>query len=151
MTTVLTPWNIFSLDAPALANKLSGTWQVTCGRERWRTLLSLKNQPLIVGCTFQKVKSPCSIKAAGLAQLLRILVIELAYLIWVLRCKRMVQKDDIAFSSREVSGRWSKSISDRAALDRKITIPKSKKKARLGAIIRETWQDTSFEGSTRST
>lgn len=104
----------------------------------------------VIGCTFQRVKSTCSTKSAGLARLLRILVVESAYLVWVLRCERTIQKENSPFSSKEVSGRWFKVIRDRAALDMKVTTPKSGKKARLEAIIKETWEDTGFVGSSKS-
>lgn len=59
-----------------------------------------------------------------------------------MRCERVISKDDSPLDPREVSGRWLKQISNRAALDRKTVVPKSPKKAQIEATIKETWTET---------
>ncbi|KAG0699321.1 ribonuclease H-like protein [Suillus ampliporus] len=52
----------------------------------------------------------------GASRLMRILISESAYLIWVLRCERVIQST--SHNKRHVTKRWSKAIEHRLQLDR---------------------------------
>ncbi|KAF5365423.1 hypothetical protein D9758_010835 [Tetrapyrgos nigripes] len=58
---------------------------------------------------------------SGETRLWRILIAESAYLIWVLRCKRVIANENTQFSEDEITNRWSKMINERLKLDARMT------------------------------
>ena len=72
----------------------------------------------------------------------KILTIESAYLLWTLRCERVIRNNDTPFSTVEVKNRWRKMIISRAGLDDKMTSRRLSKKALNKKLVRETWGDT---------
>ncbi|KAJ7661175.1 hypothetical protein B0H17DRAFT_953751 [Mycena rosella] len=69
----------------------------------------------------------------GTTRLFRILVSESAFLIWRLRCERVIQEKDLA-SAREIHNRWLKTINNRLGLDG------YGKKAIKKSLVLKTWQ-----------
>ena len=61
--------------------------------------------------------------AKGLTRLMQIIITEAAHLIWVLRCKRVIQGE--IHSDREIKSRWLRAINARLT-DNKITATKIK-------------------------
>jgi len=57
---------------------------------------------------------------SGEARLYRILMSEAAHLIWKLRCKKIIQEENRPFTQEEVENRWTKTMSNRLELDRKM-------------------------------
>ncbi|KAH9051854.1 ribonuclease H-like protein [Lactarius vividus] len=74
---------------------------------------------------------PLKHKAA--TRLLQITILEMAHLIWVLRCKRVIQ--DLQHSPREIRACWLKAI-NRRLTDDKITATKTKGKYPLPSLWR---------------
>ncbi|KAF8507219.1 hypothetical protein F5888DRAFT_1602583, partial [Russula emetica] len=54
----------------------------------------------------------------GKTRLLQILILELAHLIWVLRCKRAIQES--THSDDEIKARWLRKINERLTCDQII-------------------------------
>ncbi|KAG6831960.1 hypothetical protein H0H93_013624, partial [Arthromyces matolae] len=75
----------------------------------------------------------------GASRLYKLLMIESAYLIWTLRCERVIQKDNENFTSIEVLNRWTRTINDRLSLDMGLTSPNFGKKAMRKNKVHETW------------
>ncbi|KAH9927752.1 uncharacterized protein B0H18DRAFT_875187, partial [Fomitopsis serialis] len=98
-----------------------------------------------------------SILAAGLAtprrangkpskdhsvKLWRILLTEAAYLIWCLRCERVIQHEDEAnwkHSKRSIAARWYASVNKRLHLDIESTHPRFGRLAIKRQLVLDTW------------
>ncbi|KAF8054840.1 hypothetical protein FPV67DRAFT_1752441 [Lyophyllum atratum] len=76
----------------------------------------------------------------GGTRLSRILMIESAYLIWKLRCARVIQNNDAPFTSLEIKRHWAKTINDRFDLDQQMTDEKYGKKALSKKLVKKTWE-----------
>ena len=72
----------------------------------------------------------------GATRLLQILVSEAAHLIWVLRCKRVIQEK--THSPYETEARWLKAINRRLTED-KIVVTKIKREKQYSKLIQDTW------------
>ncbi|EIW52958.1 uncharacterized protein TRAVEDRAFT_135249 [Trametes versicolor FP-101664 SS1] len=48
---------------------------------------------------------------------------EAAYLVWKLRCERVIQNEGACFSEREVQNRWTATMNGRLTLDRRTAVP----------------------------
>ena len=79
------------------------------------------------------------VRRKGKTRLLQTLISEASYLIWVLRCKRLINMKQHA--QVEVQWRWHKAITTWCTTDQVIAekIKRSKKYIRL---IKETWKET---------
>ena len=73
----------------------------------------------------------------GLTQLFQILLLELAYLIWVLRCERVIQEK--LLTKGEIKARWYCAINDRLTID-KVTATKIIRTKRFTQLIEGTWE-----------
>ena len=73
----------------------------------------------------------------GPTRLLQIIVSESAYLIWVLRCERVIQ--DKALHEGEIRARWHRAINERLTID-KVTATKIKRTHQFTKLIEETWE-----------
>ncbi|KAJ7683356.1 hypothetical protein B0H17DRAFT_941990, partial [Mycena rosella] len=79
---------------------------------------------------------------AGTTRLLRILISESAFLIWRLRCERVIQEKDPA-SAREIHNRWLRTINNRLGLDRAMTNEgRYGKRAIKKSLVLKTWRKT---------
>ena len=74
---------------------------------------------------------------AGTARLLQILLTELAHLIWVLRCKRVIQEK--THTASEIKTRWFNNINKRLTEDRIITTVIKRDKASIHKV-KSTWE-----------
>jgi hypothetical protein len=73
----------------------------------------------------------------GPTRLLQIIISELAYLIWVLRCERVVQ--GLHHTEREIESRWLRKINERLTTDR-ITATRIKRTNGFTNLVVETWE-----------
>jgi hypothetical protein len=63
---------------------------------------------------------------------------ESAYLIWKVRCERVIREETI--TPAEVSRRWEHMLTARADLDRNMSNPKYGRKALNKNLVRSTWK-----------
>ena len=73
----------------------------------------------------------------GAERLLQILISESAYLIWVLRCERVIQERQ--HTTNEIHNRWLRAINTRLT-DDKITATKIKKDKKTIQKVKHTWE-----------
>ena len=73
----------------------------------------------------------------GAVRLLQILLTELAHLIWVLRCERVIQQKD--HSTNEIKTRWVANINKRLTEDKIITTKVKRDKTSIRKV-RSTWE-----------
>lgn len=70
---------------------------------------------------------------------MRILLSESAHLIWKLRCERLIQNANVAFSEVEIRNRWVNAINRRLDTDRLMTHQKYESKALDATKVQRTW------------
>lgn len=63
-----------------------------------------------------------------------------AYLIWVLRCERVIGNDGSATPNAEVQNRWCKMINDLLRMDCCMTNKRYESKALPKGLILQTWR-----------
>ena len=80
-----------------------------------------------------------SAKIRGRTRLLRILISEASHLIWVLRCDRVIHRNNRQHTDQEVNKRWLKIINNRLTTDR-ITATKIKRDKNFTKLINATWK-----------
>ncbi|KAH9886323.1 hypothetical protein C8Q73DRAFT_658592 [Cubamyces lactineus] len=68
-----------------------------------------------------------------------ILATKSVYLIWKLRCERVIQNDGREFTDVEVENKWFATINRRLALDRWATAPFLEKRAKSPEEVATTW------------
>jgi hypothetical protein len=73
----------------------------------------------------------------GAVRLLQILLTELAHLIWVLRCERVIQQKD--HSTNEIKTRWVANINKQLTEDKIITTKVKRDKTSIRKV-RSTWE-----------
>jgi len=73
----------------------------------------------------------------GPTRLLQIIISESAYLIWVLRCERVIQSKE--HSEDEIQGRWLRAINERLTTD-KITAIRIIRKDGFTTLVVNTWE-----------
>ncbi|KAG2148793.1 hypothetical protein DEU56DRAFT_729869 [Suillus clintonianus] len=74
----------------------------------------------------------------GATRLLRILISESAYLIWTIRCTKVIQ--GISLDELNITKRWTKAINDRLQIDR-IIASKIKRNQKYSNLINATWSN----------
>ncbi|KAF5333880.1 hypothetical protein D9758_017402 [Tetrapyrgos nigripes] len=108
----------------------------------------------IVGAGLAVLKTPKGARKSGEERLWRILIAESAYLIWRMRCERVIRKDNEPFMRREVESRWSFMINEHFQLDAhgKPEIRKKRSKPELSTchMARATKNGTLGKGATAS-
>ncbi|KAG6894055.1 hypothetical protein C0992_007657, partial [Termitomyces sp. T32_za158] len=112
------------------------------------------SQPIlgtILASPLASFKDSGGIKLPSLARTYRILMIESAYLIWKLRCERVIQKEDNPFTTREVINRWVDVLNRRLALDQNLTNHKLGRKAISKDLVIKTWSEIILNRSTLPT
>ncbi|KAG6894619.1 hypothetical protein C0992_005383, partial [Termitomyces sp. T32_za158] len=80
-------------------------------------------------------------KLPNRARLYRIIMVEAAYLIWKLRCERVIQNENTPFTVQEVQNRWVETLNRRLALDQAMTNKNFSKKAISKDTVLKTWSD----------
>ena len=73
----------------------------------------------------------------GPTRLFQIILSESAYLIWVLRCERVIQEKTI--HEGEIQARWYRAINERLTID-KVTATKIKRNGNFTRTVVETWE-----------
>jgi len=73
----------------------------------------------------------------GPTRLFQILLSESAYLIWVLRCERVIQEKTL--TEREISARWHRAINGRLTTD-EVTATKIARNRKFTELIKGTWE-----------
>jgi len=87
----------------------------------------------------------------GATRLYRILIAGSAYLIWKMRCERVIQNENQPLTAREVHNKWVKDMDLWLEIDCQMTNPKFEKKALRKGLVRKTWKGTVlFRPSLRS-
>ncbi|EPQ50338.1 ribonuclease H-like protein [Gloeophyllum trabeum ATCC 11539] len=76
---------------------------------------------------------------AGASRLLQILVSESAYLIWTLRCQRVIQGNTHSLAA--INTRWTNAINRRLTTDR-VTAAKLTRKPKFEQTVANTWKGT---------
>ncbi|KAF8492043.1 hypothetical protein F5888DRAFT_1619410, partial [Russula emetica] len=74
----------------------------------------------------------------GRMRLLQILISEASNLIWVLRCERVIHRNNRPHQDQEVNARWLKIINNRLTSDR-ITATKIKQDKKFTSLVNATW------------
>ena len=72
----------------------------------------------------------------GPSWLFQILLSESAYLIWVLRCERVIQEKPL--SDEEIRARWQRAINERLTID-KVTATRIPRTNRFTKLVEDTW------------
>jgi hypothetical protein len=99
----------------------------------------------IIGAGLAVIKTTNDKRKTGDERLWKILIAESAYLIWKMRCERVIQKDNSPFSEKEIENRWSFVINERLQLDRRMASGKYGKKGVSPKIVRATWQGLLYQ------
>jgi hypothetical protein len=73
----------------------------------------------------------------GPTRLFQILLFESAYLIWVLRCERVIQEKPL--TAGEIRARWLRAINDRLTTD-KVTATKIIRTDKFTKLVERTWE-----------
>ncbi|KAJ3999730.1 hypothetical protein F5050DRAFT_1797644 [Lentinula boryana] len=95
----------------------------------------------ILGCGLSRINKRGSKKPlTGETRLWKILVAHSAYLIWTMRCERVIHNEGRPFSESEVRNRWVKAINGRLDLDRNMTSQRYEKKALSKRLVLQTWK-----------
>ena len=78
-----------------------------------------------------------SVAHQGPTRLFQILMTESAYLVWTLRCERVIQENTL--SDGEIGARWHRAINERLTND-KVTATKIRRSDKFTKLIKETWE-----------
>ncbi|KAJ7885634.1 ribonuclease H-like protein, partial [Mycena leptocephala] len=115
--------------------------------ELWR----MKHGPLpalsmgeVLGCCLASFEAESKTKPSGVNRLYRILISESVYLIWKIRCERVIGRDGEAHSETEIHNRWVHTLNDRLERDRFMVCDyahQSKKLVPPSLVVR-TWNRT---------
>jgi len=73
----------------------------------------------------------------GQTRLFQIILSKSAYLIWVLRCERVIQEKQL--SDGEIRARWYRAINKRLTIN-KVTATKIKRNEKFTRTVTETWE-----------
>ena len=98
---------------------------------------------LVLGAPTFSAKAIMEKVPPGADRLIRIAVTEAAYLIWVLRCERVIGQGgtkDVEHPEREVSAKWHAAMARRQMVDFATTSGKYGRKAAKRKVVRDTWR-----------
>jgi hypothetical protein len=102
----------------------------------------IRNIGAITGCGLANFKDDKGKQMDGANRLYRILISESAFLIWKLRCTRVIElgEDEVLWPSKqEIHNRWTHAINRRLALDQEMTSKRYGKKALDKSLVLHTW------------
>jgi hypothetical protein len=107
----------------------------------WPQILNVGS---IVGCGLANFKASSGKYKPGTNRLYRILLSESAYLIWKIRCERVLERPDCEHwhSSIEIQNRWLHTMNRRLEHDCAMTGQQYGKKALKKEIVLQTWSGT---------
>ncbi|KIM72046.1 hypothetical protein PILCRDRAFT_82226 [Piloderma croceum F 1598] len=105
---------------------------------------SIVNTGSIVGCGLGKFKSAKGQHKPGANRLYRILLSESAYLIWKIRCERLLVRsnEEQWHSPKEIQNRWLHAMNKRLQFDCAMTNRRFEKKALADDVVLQTWSGT---------
>ncbi|KAI0743032.1 hypothetical protein C8Q80DRAFT_1221324 [Daedaleopsis nitida] len=115
---------------------LEETWQLTGKKCQW--VDPCWGNTLGAGCAAFRAENGKSDSATE--ALWMTLVSESMYLIWKMRCERVIQRDGDEFSIREVENRWYATIDQRLALDRKMAELAVRKRSKRMSRVEQIWE-----------
>ncbi|KAI0723595.1 hypothetical protein C8Q76DRAFT_672304 [Earliella scabrosa] len=98
---------------------------------------------LMVGVTAMSLSEVMKKNTAYLDRFMRICVMESTYLIWKIRCERVIERGDDSeswHSPHEARSRWYAAINRRLTMDKAMTSRKLGMKATKKHIVLETWR-----------
>lgn len=94
----------------------------------------------ILGCTMADFRNNANKRQPGANRLYKILVSETAYLIWVLRCQRVIEwENSKTHTINELTNRWHHMINQRLLMDQVMTKRNFEKKALSSQVVLSTW------------
>ncbi|KZV88014.1 hypothetical protein EXIGLDRAFT_607892 [Exidia glandulosa HHB12029] len=102
----------------------------------------------VIGCGLIVIRDERGKAIPGAARLLKIIISEAAFLIWKIRCERVIgngNDPEKALSEVEISNRFRAAIQKRLKIDTMLTSKrKFKQRAIPTKILRATWEDVLF-------
>lgn len=139
---------IESLDHILLECKQPGqseVWKLAV--ELWAKKYGVLPQPSmggILGCCLAAFEAESKSRPSGVNRLYRILITECVYLIWKLRCERVIARDGAPHSLSEIHNRWVHMLNERIEVDRFMACDTSQQKHKtvLPALVIRTWSRT---------
>ncbi|KAI0824107.1 hypothetical protein BC628DRAFT_1323025 [Trametes gibbosa] len=115
-------------------NMLQKTWELS-GLQwpgaNWGTMLG-------AACMVFRTRNSDA-RLTGSERLWTILATESVYLVWKLRCERVIQNNGKEYSREEVRNRWYATINQRLTLDRRACVAYLEKRALKPNRVAETW------------
>lgn len=97
----------------------------------------------VLGCNLARISDPETGKVlTGETRLWRIIITQSVYLIWIMRCERLIANNNLPFSPEEVKNRWFRMIDETLEMDKKMTNSKYGKKATPIKLVLQTWKRT---------
>ncbi|KAI0353111.1 ribonuclease H-like protein [Trametes cingulata] len=120
-------------------------WRLTRGAlAKRRIYLPEMTAGLALGAHLLVYRDDRGSQRAGATRLARIMVTETTYLVWVLRCQRVVgwaDEPDKVHTEREVANRWLAAMNRRLKMDALLTQARQcGKKALKKQLVLETWR-----------
>ncbi|TFK56225.1 ribonuclease H-like protein, partial [Heliocybe sulcata] len=98
---------------------------------------------LIFGCNMVHHKSATGARVPGVDRLFRIMMTESAFLIWKMRCERVISHPDEKYTKNEILNRWKAAISKCLTMDQALTNVSSLGKQALSRrTVLQTWSHT---------
>ncbi|KAJ4482343.1 hypothetical protein J3R30DRAFT_3458588 [Lentinula aciculospora] len=95
----------------------------------------------ILGCRLARIKEQTTKKLLlGEARLRKLIIAHSAYLIWTLRCERVISNNGRPFPENEIRNRWLKAINNRRELDRRMTHQRYEVKTLSKRLVLQTWK-----------
>ncbi|KAL1740175.1 hypothetical protein HDZ31DRAFT_48024 [Schizophyllum fasciatum] len=95
---------------------------------------------LVMGAACPQFLDDDGDRLTHLERLWTILISCSGYLIWKLRCERVIQNENKEFHEREVEGRWFAEMNSRLDLDRRMTHKRYEKKRLSEGLVEFTWR-----------
>ncbi|KAF8231482.1 hypothetical protein L208DRAFT_1398821, partial [Tricholoma matsutake] len=96
----------------------------------------------IISCALTEFKKSDGKHTSGSNRLWRILVSELAHLIWKLHCERVIKYENTPYIPEEISNRWHKMINARLETNCSMTNHRYEKKSLKTKVVAQTWKGT---------
>jgi hypothetical protein len=95
---------------------------------------------VVIGASLATFKDEKGQRKSGDTRLYRILVTESAYLIWKLRCERVIRNGGDLPTEDQIRNRWVSMINARLQMDCSMTYRRYGKKALLVKTVLKTWK-----------
>ncbi|KAJ4464950.1 hypothetical protein C8R41DRAFT_912550 [Lentinula lateritia] len=93
----------------------------------------------ILGCGLARIKNQ-QVILTGDCRLWKLLIALSAYLIWTLRCERVIANEGRPFQQIEIQNRWNKSINNQLKMDCQMAHKRYEEKALPRGLVIQTWR-----------